>query len=146
MRYEEYVELWVIMCTCVWYCLSWVKYLIGVNYHVRLCCISFESSCSCYSLRRRGGGSTGVVREPRHRPLFLVPYRTASTREFSPPSQLAGALNTRSLGRPRPPMVGNHWHTPDQMFHHRSQPSFRVSGVHSWLSRAWLIRRPCSYS
>ena len=45
-----------------------------------------------YSLRRRGGGSTGVVREPRHRPLFLVSYRTASTRGFPPPSQLVGAL------------------------------------------------------
>ena len=45
-----------------------------------------------FSATSAGGGSTGVVREPRHRPLLLVPYRTASTRESSPPSQLTGAL------------------------------------------------------
>ena len=47
--------------------------------------ISFELSCYYYSLRRRGGRPTGVVRKPRHWPLLLVSYRTASTREFPPP-------------------------------------------------------------
>ena len=54
------------------------------------------------------GGSTGVVRQPRNRPLLLVHRRTASVRK-PPPSRLAGALpSTRSFGRPRPPMVENH--------------------------------------
>ena len=53
------------------------------------CCISFELSYY-YSLRRAGGGSTGVVREPRHRPLALVAYRTASTREFPPRADWSG--------------------------------------------------------
>ena len=33
MRYEEYVWLWVIICICVWFCLSWVKYSIRVKYY-----------------------------------------------------------------------------------------------------------------
>ena len=56
----------------------------GITYE-SLCCTSFELSYY-YSLRRWGGGSTGVVREPRHRPLLLVSYRTAGIRECPPPS------------------------------------------------------------
>ena len=33
-----------------------------------------------------GGGSTAVIREPRHRPLLLVSYRTARIRELPPPA------------------------------------------------------------
>ena len=40
------------------------------------------------------GGSTGAVREPRHRPLALVAYRTASTREFPPPADWSGLEQT----------------------------------------------------
>ena len=54
-----------------------------------------------------GGGSTGVIREPRHRPLLLVSYRTARIREL-PPQPTGRGTNTRSLWRPRPPMVANH--------------------------------------
>ena len=58
-----------------------------------------------------GGGSTGgVVREPRHRPLTPVAYRTASsTREFPPaPSRLAGAL-TNAVSDDRDPQQ---WYRP----------------------------------
>ena len=55
-----------------------------------------------------GGGSTGVIREPRHRPLTLVAYRTASTRDFPPPQPTGRGSDKRSLGRPRPQMVVNH--------------------------------------
>ena len=37
-----------------------------------------------------GGGSTGVVPEPRHRPLLFVSYRTARIREFPPPAGWPG--------------------------------------------------------
>ena len=64
--------------------------------------IPFELSCYYYSLRRWGGGSTGVIREPRHRPLLLVLYRTAKIWEFPPPSGLAGAL-THAVSGDRDP-------------------------------------------
>ena len=64
--------------------------------HFVFCCMSFELSCCYYSLRRWGGGSTGVIQEPRHRPLLLVSYRTARIREFPPPPTGRGT-NTRSL-------------------------------------------------
>ena len=54
------------------------------------CCMSFELSCCYYSLRRWGGGSTGVIQEPRHRPLLLVSYRTARIRELPPPADWSG--------------------------------------------------------
>ena len=57
--------------------------------NILLCCISFELSCY-YSLRRWGGSSTGVIREPRHRPLFLVSYRTARIWELPPPADCPG--------------------------------------------------------
>ena len=56
----------------------------------RFCCMSFELSCCYYSLRRWGGGSTGVIQEPRHRPLLLVSYRTARIRELPPPADWSG--------------------------------------------------------
>ena len=37
-----------------------------------------------------GGGSTGVIRETRHRPLLLVSYRTARIRELPPPADWPG--------------------------------------------------------
>ena len=37
-----------------------------------------------------GGGSTGVIQEPRHRPLLLVSYRTARIRELPPPADWSG--------------------------------------------------------
>ena len=37
-----------------------------------------------------GGGSTGVIQEPRHRPLLLVSYRTARIRELPPPADWPG--------------------------------------------------------
>ena len=37
-----------------------------------------------------GGGSTGVIQEPRHRPLLLVSYRTARIREPPPPADWSG--------------------------------------------------------
>ena len=33
-----------------------------------------------------GGGYTGMIHEPRHRPLLLVSYRTARIRELPPPA------------------------------------------------------------
>ena len=61
------------------------------------CCVSFELSYRYYlsATSGEGGGSPPaylVGREPRHRPLLLVPYRTASTRAPPPPSRLSGAL------------------------------------------------------
>ena len=44
-----------------------------------------------------GDGSTGTVLEPRHRPLHIVSYHDASTREFPLPSRLAGALTQAVL-------------------------------------------------
>ena len=64
--------------------------------NILLCCMSFELSCCYYSLRRWGGGSTGVIQESRHRPLLLVSYRTARIRELPPPPTGRGT-NTRSL-------------------------------------------------
>ena len=76
------------------YCLSFARINILKTLNFRsggvFCCISFELSCSYYSLRRSEGGSTGVVRDPRHRPLTLVAYRTASTRKFPPPADWSG--------------------------------------------------------
>lgn len=43
-----------------------------------------------------GGGSTGVIREPRHWPLLVISHHTASTREPPPPSQLAGAQHKQA--------------------------------------------------
>ena len=37
-----------------------------------------------------GRGCTGVIREPRHRPLLLVSYRTARIRELPPPADWPG--------------------------------------------------------
>ena len=37
-----------------------------------------------------GGGVTGVIREPRHRPLLLVSYRTSRIRELPPPADWPG--------------------------------------------------------
>ena len=44
-----------------------------------------------------GGGSTGVIEEPRHRPLLLVSYRTARIRELPPPADWPGNYPTQSL-------------------------------------------------
>ena len=75
--------------------------------NILLCCVSFELSCCCYSLRRWGRGSIGVIQEPRHRLLLLVYDRTARRREL-PPQPTCRGTNTRSLWRPRPLMVANH--------------------------------------
>ena len=64
--------------------------------NILLCCISFELSCCYYSLRRWGGGSTGVIREPRHWPLLLVSCRTARIREFPPPQPTGRGTNTHT--------------------------------------------------
>ena len=53
-----------------------------------------------------GRGPTGVIREPRHRPLLLVSYRTARMRESPQPT--GRGTKTNSLWRPRPPMIANH--------------------------------------
>ena len=37
-----------------------------------------------------GGASTAVIREPRHRPLLLVSYRTVRIRELPPPADWPG--------------------------------------------------------
>ena len=78
-----------------------VKRYIALLFILRIVILLFSATL--------GGGSTGVLREPRHRPLLLVSYRAARIREFPPPSRLAGrGSNIRSLWRPRPPMVANH--------------------------------------
>ena len=75
-----------------------------------------------------GGGSTGVVREPRHRPLLFVSYRTARIR-VSPPQQTGRGSNIRSLWRPRPPMVVKHGHIP-RIATHQSQTIVIRCGQH----------------
>ena len=57
-----------------------------------------------------GGGSTGMIREPRHQPLLLV--STVLPGSGSSPPATGRGTNTRCLWRPRPPMVANHWHYP----------------------------------
>ena len=49
-----------------------------------------------------GGGSTGVIQEPRHRPLLLVSYRTARIRELPPLADWQGHKHTQSLATETP--------------------------------------------
>ena len=75
--------------------------------NILLCCISFELSCYYYSLRSWGGFHWRDTR---------VAAPTAASRLLSycqnlgaPPPQLTGrGTKTRSLWRPRPPMVANY--------------------------------------
>lgn len=52
--------------------------------------ISFELSCCVFSSATLGRASTGVGREPRHRPLLLVSYLDAITRDSAPQANWPG--------------------------------------------------------
>ena len=52
--------------------------------------VVYPSNCHITIILCDTGGSTGVTREPRHRPLLLVSYRTAIIREFPPPADWPG--------------------------------------------------------
>ena len=65
-----------------------VRYLPRLNKYLF---VVYPSNCHVVIiLCDVGGGSTGVIREPRHRPLLLVSYRTARIRELPHPADWPG--------------------------------------------------------
>ena len=75
--------------------------------YVLFCCISFELSCCFCSLRRWGGGfhwRDTRAAAPAAASRLLSYYQNPAT----PPQPTGRGTNTRSLWRPRPPMVANH--------------------------------------
>ena len=78
------------------------------NEKMLFCCISFELSCCYYSLRRWGGVPLAWYKSRGTGRCFSSPIVLPESGS-SPPQPTGRDTNTRSLWRPRPPMVANHW-------------------------------------
>ena len=77
------------------------------------CFVAYPSNCHIITiLCDVGGGSTGVVREPRHRPLPLVFLSHSQNPGFLPHSRLAGAL-THVVSATETPYCGRLSTTPN---------------------------------